>query len=441
MGLPERRTRRTAQGILKLVEERPIWLWIALTAVPVSQIIQTATGGRAYLGFQPSSVVAFLALATLTLILAVPFRPTQEWGRISSGALALLIAVAVLQLLFTQIHGELFALSALMTPPLLAALLFKPPSRKDALIGVQLVAIGFVLIAGIWLFLDFFGLVSSGFQVQRTGLSRLPIIQEFINARWEGPFGNVNYAGPVGAFVLFIGLVSHRSMRVALIIGGGCILLLSQSRTAILGLACAIAVVALFGYKNGHFRFRLATRIGVILAVVASIGAYIYRFDPTLGLRTDVWRDFLILWSSKPLSGVGDSGIQSYMEGPRMFAEYPPSHAHNVLLDTASRDGLVVALCALTAIVVLGIAAYSALPRVGSGPLGLWTLVVSMSLTETTFNFIDFNQLYIALVAILLLAGPGSEHAKGDASLRGEPQHNGVLGGMSLKSGSEACQS
>ena len=441
MGQPPRRTSRSAQEFLKFVEERPIWLWLALTAVPVSQILQTATGGRAYLSSQPISVMAFLSLAILALVLAVPFRPTQRWSRTSSSALALLIAVAVLQLLLTQIHGDLFTLSALMTPPLLAALLLKPPSRKDALIGLQLVGIGFVLIAAIWLFLDFFGFVSSGFQVQRNGVSRLPIIREFIYARWEGPFGNVNYAGPVGSFVLFLGLVSRRSMRVVLVIGGGCILLLSQSRTAFLGLACAAAVIVLFGYTNGHFRFRLATRITVVLAVVTSIGLYIRQFDPTLGLRTDVWRDFLTLWFSKPLAGVGDGGIRSYMEGPRMFSDYPPSHAHNVLLDTASRDGALVALFAIAAIIVLGVAAYSAIPRVGSGPLGLWTLVVSMSLTETTFNFIDFNQLYIALVAVLLLAGPGNQHAKGAAILRGGPQDQNLSGGTSLNSGSATCQS
>jgi O-antigen ligase len=197
----------------------------------------------------------------------------------------------------------------------------------------------------------------------------------------------------------------------------------------------------LFAYKNGHFRFRLATRISVVLAVITSIGLYIRQFDPTLGLRTDVWRDYLTLWFSEPLAGVGDNGIRSYMEGPRMFSDYPPSHAHNVLLDTASRDGALVALFAIAAIIVLGVAAYSAIPRVGSGPLGLWTLVVAMSLTETTFNFIDFNQLYIALVAVLLLAGPGNQDAKGDAILRGEPEGHNLSEGTGLNSGSATCQS
>ena len=325
--------------------------------------------------------------------------------RVTSLSIALLIATCGLQLVLIQLRDDLYALPSLMTIPVLTALLLKTPARKDALIGLSILGAGVVLIAITAIIVDALAWAPSGFQVGRNGISRIPILNEFIYARWEGPFGNVNYAGPAGAFVIFLGIMARHHVRPILILGGVGILLLSQSRTAVAGLLLGLACAFLFDYRENRYRFSRTFRLLALAALTAAIALYVIVFDPTLGLRTDVWRDFLQLWSQNPWSGVGDIGVQAYLDGPLQYSQYPKSHAHNVLLDIASRRGALLAITAAATLICIGIVAFSAIPRIGSAPFGLWVLVVTMSLTETTFNFHSLNHLYVPLLAVLLASG------------------------------------
>ena len=109
------------------------------------------------------------------------------------------------------------------------------------------------------------------------GWNRWPLLTDITGpiGRWEGPFGNVNYAGPIGSFLVVFGLMRPGCRRVLFVAAGDVIILMSDSRIAILSCAVGIAVLIAVAPKLGAFRTPLFLRIAAPLSVCIAFAGYV----------------------------------------------------------------------------------------------------------------------------------------------------------------------
>ena len=232
-----------------------------------------------------------------------------------------------------------------------------------------------------------------------------PVRRGQTNTRWQGPFGNVNYAGPVGAFLIVYGATVKSWHRVILITCGVGIVLLSQARGAIFAMVAGLVVLLAYSPSITRLSRPWLARSLIFGALILAAAGYIWATDRTLGLRTDVWRDFLTLWKSTLWIGVGDGGIVRYVAEGGVGTTFPRHlHGHSVYLDTLTRGGvlLLVLLLALTiCISIVGIRAAN-LGRPAS--LALLVLVVVGGLAETVYS-IAYLSIHLVPLLIALMLG------------------------------------
>ena len=388
---------------------------------------------------QPLSVIAAFAAVAVALVLWLrsgPVRP-QDWPvpvRLLLATLAVLWATTVA---LSVLHGDLFDLSTVLVPIALAMLWLKRPTPAAGRTALDAWGVGIIVIAVAAMALDFAGIVI----IRPEGIVRWPlqvlhalgidsratVPLEEIEAchicygyvgRWAGPFGNVNYAGPVGATLVMIGLFRPAWRRWVFTIAGLGIIVLSDSRTSLTAclaglVALALAAPSILGRPVRPW-FRWLVLAGLVVGVVGYIGL----IDRTFNLRTDVWVEFLRTWPRSPFTGVGEHGIQALISA----GDLPgwASHGHSVLVDPLLRFGvigvvLIVAVFALLLVVTVRAA------RTGLVlPLVLVATALGAGLTE---DLIDWRYLGLELIPLILAAVIAADalRASGTATRTGEP--------------------
>ncbi len=145
------------------------------------------------------------------------------------------------------------------------------------------------------------------------------------------------------------------------------VLLLTQSRAAMLGLSAAVAVMVLVNWRWGRW-------ILLALLVVLSVMAYYVPMQAleqlissapaqaigggnTLGFRQEVWHQAIALLRQFPLTGVGFGAFREVLfvyASTTLSPSYNLGHAHNFFLQTALDFGLP-GLIALVAVYMLAI--------------------------------------------------------------------------------------
>jgi len=198
--------------------------------------------------------------------------------------------------------------------------------------------------------------------------------------RWEGPFGNPNYAGPIVAFLIVYGL-SITGIAKWLIAAPSFILLLaSGSRSGFLGLVAGLAVYFVFSKCDSLSRLSTTFRVASLAIAMPIYVIFSLLMDPTLNGRLPIWPYYLDYWVTSPMKGVGTNFINSLV----VNGEVPPVnvHAHNMILDLAGRNGTGALLLVVLALVLAwGLGLRSAKMGNAAG-LALITSFIAIGLTE-----------------------------------------------------------
>jgi len=379
----------------------------AFSAAPLMMFANYVDPTSVHFKGQGAAVLIGLFAILVSLVLWVPYRSEQSLPALAIVGLSLILLAWMMQSLLIQLDGSLFNLTTFSIPLITLMILIKPPSMEDAQMAGRVFAYLLIVIGSVALVLDSIHVTQSAFIASRTGYSRIPILSQLgMNTRWEGPYGNVNYAGPVGAFLIVYGAGQRHSRKWILIAGGLFILILSQTRSAVFGLVAGLLVLALFSKHVAQWRYATLIRWGfsLVLALVGSL--YILAFDRSMAFRTEVWSDYFTIWKTSPWLGVGDSGIKSYTTTGLPNDAGLQDHGHSIIIDTLARYGiglLLVYLAVFAVTVVLGVWA----SRVGQ-PMGL-ALVVSafvggLAETTLTWSYLGFFTVPVVL-ALLLSAG------------------------------------
>ena len=388
------------------------YLGTLLLTFVLAQFAQHLWPTQTLLKGQPASVVVSFTGFGIALVVWWIYRPRDSWPPV---LVALLAAWAVLWGVvvgLSILHDDLFNLTSFLVLPILAMIWLKKPSLPATFIAGDVFACGLVVIALASQVLIVFGVREIDFQ----GWNRLATqtqVMEFAYryfgavlgdwpgpmARWSGPFGNVNYAGPIGAFLVIYGLLRPWKQRVMFVLAGVIIVLTSDSRTSVLSCAVGVAALIALSPKLGSLRTAKWLRVAAPAAVAVAVIGYIAVIDPTLNQRTPVWEVFVSAWKTSPVVGVGGSGLQDLISGGTL--EWWANHGHSILVDPLARYGLV-GVAAITAVIVASGVVATQAARIGFAASAV--LLVTSLADGFSEDLVDWR--YLGLQAVpLLLAG------------------------------------
>ena len=343
-----------------------------------------------------SLILLFCGMAICTALWLL-YLPSGHWSSDFwwiTGAWASLWAVSMM---LSIVHRDLFSLTAILTPVSLALLAGKRPSLFSTLRAGDIFVCLLIGVALLSQFLVIVGVKTPEFQ----SWNRWPFVFDIVGplGRWSGPFGNVNYAGPIGAFIFTFGLIRFGWKR-AIFCGAGVVFVfLSDSRNAMFMLAVGLCVfIAVSPINYTHLRLKWLRLVPLATVMTAAI-VYVLSFDPTLNGRTPVWRVFFELWQTSPIIGVGGTGISSAIERGSLQAW--ANHGHNMLFDPATRYGVFGSLALGALILVIGVVVVRSFRRGFREPIILFAVFVAGGVSD---NLVDWRYVGIHAVPLILTA-------------------------------------
>ena len=400
---------------LDVVQQRAVFLWVLFSIPAVSTFGHYLAPNRPFFKGHDLGVLSALALTLVAAILWVPFVRRRRWPTLTLVFLGTLGVAWIYQITRIQLDGSLFNLGAFGVPIALTAIAFKPVSRQDLYLAVTVFGYSLAVVSLLALLLGEVGVTPSGFDVSDAGADRTGLLSALgLETRWGGPFGSVNYASPVGGVLVVLGATIRGLNRWVFLITGILILTLGQGRTTVFALVLAGLVVVLFSERFRCLKHRIRWRIVIVAGVLISLILYIILIDPTFNGRTPIWIDFYELFMTSPLVGVGETGVLEFVSnnvGEPGFV--PHTHGHSVLLDGATRFGLIFALFTVG---IYGIAltlGIRALPTGGPGPLGISVFVIAAGSAETIHSWIYWSIYMVILVCAVLIASTPPDRARG----------------------------
>ena len=373
------------------------YLSVLLITVVVSQFAQYLWPTTAILKGQNAAVVIDFLGFGIAVLLWWYYRPRDSWPPEFAWLIGAWGALWAITIGLSVFHGDLFNVTAILVLPILAMIWLKKPSLPATFTAGDVFAACLIGIAIAGQLLDWADIKALHYE----GWNRWPLLTDITGpiGRWEGPFGNVNYAGPVGVFLLVFGLLRPSWRRALFVVAGAVIILMSDSRSAVFSCAIGIAALIAVAPRLGHLLTPTWLRIAAPTAVAVAFAGYVVAIDQTLNLRTPVWETFLSLWTTSPITGVGATGIQAAIDDGSLQSW--ANHGHSLAIDPLVRYGLIGLLAVAAVLVTTGIIATKAARTGFAAPLVLLATFVTAGISE---DLVDWRYLGVQAVPIMLAA-------------------------------------
>ena len=388
------------------------YLATLVVAVSLSHLVRYLAPYSPTLSGQPLAVLVQFGFFAITVVLWWTYKSPLPSSRLLTAFFVLLGLTSFTFSALTLLDSSGLNPTSFLVIPSLLLVWRKPPTFRAAIRVTDIFS---------W-FLIFMALISQILDISRIK----PIHVEFgmpwtllksvfgVEYRWEGPFGHVNFAGTIGAFLLVYGLSRSRWTRVAFLAFGLAILLMSGSRTALLGAAVGIGVMFAFSQQIGKFTTPRWLRIIAPSAVLAGTMSFFVLRDPDLDLRVPIWHVYISLWKDSPVLGLGDSGFAQAIQNNLLQSWV--TQAHSIYFDTLTRYGIVGLVFLLATLILAAMIAVRAgikgLP-VGVAVLSAF-LTIGLAETFVDWRYISIQSLPMMLATLLSAAwigerGPASE--------------------------------
>jgi hypothetical protein len=358
---------------------------------------------------QPASVLTQYLLVGSAFVLWLLFKPTDTWPPIFRWFLAALALMWVVSIGLSIAHSDLFNLTAFLAPVGIAMIWVKKPTLKATFTAGDAFAWGLVGSAAAAQLLEILGIKSLHFE----GWNRLSIklwdqipflfrIIDYLH-RWEGPFGNVNYAGPIGAFLLVYGLFRRGPNRVIFVIVGALITGASDGRASLIASAAGVLTAVILLPTIGRIRLPMWIRLALPGAFAIAAVFLLFTRDPTWNGRTPIWSAYLVGWTQSPISGVGETGITAAIGAGQV--PLGATHGHSLFIDPLLRYGAIgAAVVALVVAIAIVIALRAGLRGWAVGA----AIIANFLVVGLSEDLVEWHYLTIALVPILLASMLGA---------------------------------
>ena len=375
------------------------YLSVLIAGIALSQLAQYLFPTQAFFKGQALSIVTTYLFLGLSIIFCLFNQPKARWSNNSRLILLSYFIFWACALIIISFHQDGYNYTVFVVPVLIAMMLWKPldvASARQALdtFGWSMIAIA---VAGQLS-------VAAGFVIPRTEFPHrfplLPLLGQ--DARWEGPFGNVNYSGPIGTYLVVYGLATSGVKRIIFVASGIVFLFASESRGAFAAAFIGVVVIVIMRERIGSLKLTHAMRItfasGVgLIAVVAALMA-----DPTLNGRTTIWQEFAGLWWRQPWLGFSRNEIlENIANGSLSFFS---THGHNLFVESLISGGILgfVALC--TWLILSGSSCIRAARRGWPAGLAVFVSVLVASFDEDLFNGSSLSVLFLPIFLAVTLS-------------------------------------
>ena len=374
-------------------------------------------------------IVGSFLLAGIAVLLWIPRRFDFNWNRVHLSFFLISLVLWLLQTISTQLDQSLFNLTAFILPLVIVLIWAKNPDSAMMRQAFLFMLYGLLVIGLLSLLLGEIGFAPNGFYGVDSGRSRIPVLSNIfgIETRWAGPFGSVNYAAPVGGLLLVSGMAFTGTNRALISLGGLLMLTLAQGRTTLVAVLAAGLVLVAYSDLVVQSAHRIQFRLLLAFGPAITLAIYVLTQDPTLAFRTQIWLNFWELFLSKPLSGVGSSGVGQYLS-EQMVADptfVPHNHAHSVFLDLAARYGVLALILSLVLyVIVFTVAWQRRLSDKGNG-LSILIFVSIAGISETIYSWQYCTFYFLALIYVLFTCSkknPGSNELEPIDELKNAPQ-------------------
>ena len=351
-------------SVLERVRSGDLYLAVFLSAIPIAVLAHFLSSGAVVFKGHAWSVVLPFIFAFVSFLFWILSRGSRSFPPITYVFLALLIVSWIVLWILEKRDGQGLNFTTFLVPLLVIMLLIKPASFRAVAIASATFA---WVIAGVFvvsIIYDFATRNSFGGL-----LIRIPGFPRTLGegARWEGPFGSPNYVGPFAAYLVLYSVTCRVWSRRILAAVGIVVLVMSGSRSAILGMLVGFIVYFIFSRSPRLVGLRRPVRVGLTIALLVPFLVFAFRADPTLNGRTPIWPEYWELWKRSPMEGVGTQLIQDRINSGEYFAWFV--HAHNMALDLLGRYGIIgfvmIAALLVVAVIIVGRAARR------SSPMGL----------------------------------------------------------------------
>lgn len=359
--------------------------------------------------------VSFWTVFILTSIATIAWFFSQRRRRLTSRAYlvpVLLITISVYTLTRLIVDDQLFNLKAIALIIVILLITLKPPSFAVATQAAIVMGLFIILAGFLSLFSSAPAVTSSGFNPQALVYGR-PLLVFGIDIRWEGPFGNVNYAAVAGGVTILLGVLARGWLRWCIVGAGLAMLLLSQGRAALVAVIAGLLVFALWSSRLQGSRMIKTFRLGVLSVAIVLMAVVLALGDLSGGGRSYIWRDYLEIGTESPVFGIGDPGIAQYVEsyeaswvqlGDSWYLLPAFDHGHSIYLDQWARGGAIGLLLVLGVLAAIG---YFALRNANQGRPGGLALLVFAAVSgafETTITWNYLTVLYAPIFAAWILS-------------------------------------
>jgi hypothetical protein len=328
----------------------------------------------------------FGVLVSLGLWIPAPKRRARgPWLAVLFSALAILW---VFVMVLSMTHGDAYTHGVWTYPVILAMLWWKFPSREE---GIGAIVLSAWLLATILVFTRLLELlrvipmatVSEGMTRYEQQHYWLPLSGWLgPDGRWPGPMGHNANTGNMGAYLIVVGVALRRKYALVFVAVGVVTLLLTGSKGSMVAASVGVVVAVLLGDYAWTRRFsRTWLLVGTLIAGTLVFGLAFLSSPNLTGRTTGYWPDFLDLWRTSPVTGVGLTGIA---QGPELIRD---SNGHNLIIDVLAKYGLltVVPLAASLA-AGLGLTIRAAL-RFEVVPLSIMSTFLVIGITEADFSW------------------------------------------------------
>jgi O-antigen ligase len=348
---------------------------------------------------QSLSIVVTMVLGLVGFIQWIFFKPRRKRDLLTSAFLLAFLLFWIFLYLRAEIDGTGVNYTVYLVPLLLVMLFIKPLTQVEVRAAADIFAWAIVIMIVVSEVIAIF----NGYRGLGSVLIRVPFLPDSVGGvdRWVGPFGNPNYAGPIGAYLLIYGIYRAGITRAVLITAGLAILVLSGSRSAMFGVVAGLSVYFIYSQNIQLLRLPRKARVAIVAVIAVALVIISNLADPTFNGRTPIWAQYWEWFKDQTFSGHGTNEINNEIASGAI----PPwmVHAHDIFLDQAGRNGLLGIVLLLALMIIALVCTIKAAGSGASVGLALVAAFIVIGLVEVPEAWIAWCiPLAFLLVSILL---------------------------------------
>ena len=386
------------------------YLSLIMVSVVVSRLLESFWPGVEVLHGQGAAIAFQLAVVPGILALWLLFRPAPSRRKYLNLVMCVLAANFLFLFALGAVRGESWSYIAAVLPISVGLIWIKPPSYNAIINSTNAFCAALISVGIIYQTSVYLGLVQDREYLAHRYFGFAAT--DFFYWRWEGPFGNVNLAGPVGAFLLVYGLTRSSWWRSVLVIWGAIFIIASESRGAIFAATVGVLTWVLCRERLAGWAWSVRSKAAIAAVVIVGLLSSVFLLDPTMNHRQEIWTDYLRLWIDSPWLGLEQMRLETALQSENVLLKgltgeslyFKGMDGHSLYVDTLTRFGVAGLALTLSAIALVFVLSWKAYRKGMSTGLVIILAFAAGSASDVLTSWIYLSFLLLPLIIAALLS-------------------------------------